>query len=274
MNAAPLGTAPPAAVPAPWRVFFVGGLISYRALFNWLRPAIYIPTMLGSPMFQILFFAYVGRFSGLENDAFFVVGNAVQACSMASIYGMTMTIANERYFGTLSPLLASPASRIALFLGRAAPLIANGLFVSIFGFVLGATLLDFDLTAASILPLLGVLLVTVVSCTAFGMMLGTVGLRARDVFFISNLTYFLMLLLCGVNVPLEALPDWLAAIGRMLPLTHGIAAARIVAGGSTDGVGSLLITEAAIGVVYAGLGYFLFRFFEKEGRRSGSLHNF
>ena len=28
------------------RVFFVGGLISYRALFNFLQPAIYIPSML------------------------------------------------------------------------------------------------------------------------------------------------------------------------------------------------------------------------------------
>src|SRR5207248_8835275 len=29
------------------RVFFIGGLISYRALFNWIRPYHYIPTMLG-----------------------------------------------------------------------------------------------------------------------------------------------------------------------------------------------------------------------------------
>ena len=32
-----------------------------------------------------------------------------------------MTIANERNFGTLLPLLATPANRIALFLGRALP---------------------------------------------------------------------------------------------------------------------------------------------------------
>src|SRR5262249_60406866 len=45
------------------RVFFIGGLISYRALFNWIRPWIYIPTMLGAPLFQILFFTYLGRYS-------------------------------------------------------------------------------------------------------------------------------------------------------------------------------------------------------------------
>ena len=40
------------------RVFFVGGVIAYRGLFNWIRPAMYIPTMLIGPVFQILFFAY------------------------------------------------------------------------------------------------------------------------------------------------------------------------------------------------------------------------
>jgi ABC-2 type transport system permease protein len=52
------------------RVVFVGGRIAYRALFNWLHPAIYIPTMLGTPLFQILFFASLGRHSGLADDGF------------------------------------------------------------------------------------------------------------------------------------------------------------------------------------------------------------
>ncbi|MGI8407284.1 MAG: ABC transporter permease [Actinomycetota bacterium] len=257
------------------RIFFVGGSISYRALFNWLKPSIYIPTMLGSPLFQILFFAYVGRFSGLRDDTLFVVGNAVQVCSMAGIYGMTMTIANERSFGTLSPLLASPARRVPLFLGRAIPPIFNGMIVSAFGFMVGALLLDFRMDLSSVPSLAAVLIVTVFSCTALGMTLGSVGLRAKDVFFASNLMYFLMLLFCGVNVPLETLPGWMQGVGRSLPLTHGIEAARAIAGGaSLADVVTLVRTEALIGVLYAALAYSLFRFFELEGRRSGSLSTF
>ncbi|MGI8774634.1 MAG: ABC transporter permease [Actinomycetota bacterium] len=254
------------------RIFFIGGLISYRALFNWLKPSIYIPTMLGSPVFQILFFSYIGRYSGLRDDTFFVVGNAVQVCSMSAIYGMTMTIANERYFGTLMPLLASPANRVALFLGRALPSLANGLLVSAFGFLVGATLLDFSMPASGIPALVGTVIVTVFSCTALGMTIGSVGLRARDVFFASNLAYFLMLLICGVNVPLEALPGWIQGIGRSVPLTHGIEAARAIAGGATwREVSSMVATEAMIGAIYAVVAYGLFRFFEAEGRRTGSF---
>lgn len=257
------------------RIFFIGGQISYKALFNWIRPEIYIPTMLGSPLFQILFFAHLGRYSGLRDDSFFVIGNAVQACSMASIYAMTMTVANERYFGTLSALLATPANRLALFLGRALPPIANGLFVSFFGLAAGVVLLDFSLADADPPAFAFVLLATVVSCTCLGMLLGSIGLRARDVFFASNLVYFLMLLFCGVNIPVEALPGWMEAVGRSMPLTHGIMAAReVAAGADLSEVAGLIQTELIIGAVYGALAFALFRFFEIETRKRATLETF
>jgi ABC-2 type transport system permease protein len=257
------------------RIFFLGGLFSYRALFQWISPLLYVTTMLGSPLFQILFFAYLGRFAGLQDDTYFVVGNAIQVSAMAGIYGMTMTIANERQFGTLSALLATPANRIALFLGRALPVIVNGLVVSAFGFTVGLLFLDFSLSAGAVLPLAIVVVVTVASCTALGMLLGSIGLRARDVFFASNLVYFLMLLVCGVNVPVDVLPGWLQAIGSAVPLTHGIEAAREVVGGASLGdVSDLVLTELVIGIAYTATAFMLFRLFEVEGRRRASLETF
>jgi ABC-2 type transport system permease protein len=257
------------------RIFFLGGLFSYRALFNWITPLMYVTTMLGSPLFQILFFVYLGRFAGVEDDTFFVVGNAVQVSAMAGIYGMTMTIANERQFGTLSAILATPAPRLPLFLGRALPVIFNGLVVSVFGFAVGLALLDFELSAAQLPALATIVVGTVASCTALGMLLGSLGLRARDVFFVSNLVYFLMLLVCGVNIPVDELPGWMEAIGRAVPLTHGIEAARaVVDGASFREVDHLLWTELAIGAVFVALAFALFRLFEAEGRRRASLETF
>lgn len=262
----------PYSLRATLRVFFVGGLISYQALFNWLRPSIYIPTMLGSPIFQILFFSYLGQFTGVRDDSFFVVGNAVQVSSMAGIYGATMAIGNERWMGTLAPLLASPANRVALFLGRSLPYIANGLFVSAFGFVVGLVFLDFTLSADAIPALAAVVTVTCISCTGFGLILGSIGLRARDVFFISNLVYYLMLLLCGVNIPVESLPGWMQAISESMPLTHGIAAAReVAAGASLSDVSALVGQEAIRGAIYVAIAYLLFRLLEEESRRRASL---
>ena len=254
------------------RIFFIGGYIAYRALFNWIHWTYYIPTMLGSPLFQILFFAYIGRASKLQNDAFFVVGNGVQVAAMASIFGMALTIGGERWTQTLSPLLATPANRFVLFMGRSLPNIVNGLIVSAFGFVVGRLLLDFHPALSAVPGLALIVIASTISCTCLGLVIGSLGLRARDVMFFANLVYFLLLLLCGVNVPLETLPDWLEAVGRSLPLTHGIEAARAVAAGSSIGeVSGLIWTELAVGAAYGTVAYGLFRFFEADGRRRASL---
>jgi len=255
-----------------WRTFLVGGVIAYRGLFNWIRPAMYIPTMLGSPLFQLIFFTKLGQYANAEPPDFYIVGNSIQVCAMSSVYGMTMAVANERWFGTLGPLLASPANRAAVFLGRGVPVLANGLLVSAFTFAAGALFLGFSPGPDAVPPLAAIVLVTVASCTCFGMLLGSIGLRAKDFFFVANLAYFLMLLFCGVNIPLSELPTWMSTIGRCLPLTHGIAAAReVAAGASFSDVSGLVATEAAIGLAYAAAAYGLFRILERESRRTAVL---
>jgi len=254
------------------RVFVFGGAFAYRALFNWIHPAMFIPALIGLPLFQIVFFVYLGRSNGKEPDSFFIVGNAVQSCAMASVYGSVMVIANDRLFGTLPFVVTSPANRFALFFGRAAPLVVNGLLISVFGFLAGRLLFDYSPVSSALPELLLVLVIVVASCTAFGLVIGTAGLRAREPILVAGLTYSLMLLLCGVNVPVDQLPPGLEAVGRILPLTHGIAAARELATGADLGdVSGSILAEVAIGGVYAAVAFVLFRVVEARARRDGTL---
>jgi ABC-2 type transport system permease protein len=254
------------------RIFFVGGYLAYRALFNWIHWTMYVPTMLGGPIFQILFFAYIGRYAGSQSDKFFLVGNAVAICSLGGIFGMAMTIGGERWTQTLSSILVTPANRLALFLGRALPNIANGVIVSTVGFVVGSLLLGVSFPAGSIPVIALIVVVTSFSCTAFGTLIGAFGLRGRDIFFFANLMIFVFLLFCGVNVPLDALPAWMQHVANVLPLTHGIEAARDVAGGASLGdVSNLVLTELLIGLCYAAFAYALLRLFEIDGRRRATL---
>ncbi|MGC2192323.1 MAG: ABC transporter permease [Candidatus Dormiibacterota bacterium] len=255
-----------------WRVFFIGGVISYRALFYWITPWQYIPTMLAAPLFQILFFVYLGRATGVGTTTFFVVGNSIQICSMSGIYGMTMALANERQFQTLSPILATPANRIALFLGRGLPVLVSGLQTTAFGFLVSALILNFR-PSPSALPMLALtVLITTASCTGFGMALGSIGLRARDIWLTANIAYFAMLLLCGVEVPLRQLPGALQVVAHLLPLTHGIAAGRLLATGHHLGAAWPYIwEELLVGLAWATIAFLLFAYFERQGRRTGSF---
>lgn len=155
------------------------------------------------------------------------------------------------------------------------PVLANALLVSGFTFLAGAALLGFRPALASVPALALVVVVTATSCTAFGMLLGSIGLRAKDFWFAANMSYFLMLLFCGVNIPLATLPGWMSAVSRCLPLTHGIEAARRVAAGATLGeVGGLVATEAAVGASYALAAFLLFRVLERASRQSGALDTY
>jgi hypothetical protein len=93
------------------RIFFVGGLTSYRALFSWMSPWIFVPTFMVAPIFQILLFAYIGRTAHLESDRCYVIGNALQYASLPCLFAMANTIAGERNQQTLGAILASPAPR-------------------------------------------------------------------------------------------------------------------------------------------------------------------
>jgi len=254
------------------RIFFVGGLTSYRALFNWLSPWIFVPTFLLAPIFQILLFVYIGRSAGVQSDEFYVIGNALQYAAIPCIFAMSATITDERYQQTLSFILVTPAGRIPLFLGRSLPVIVNGIFVAAFALAVGGAIVGIDLPASSIVPIALVIAVCAFSCTGLGLLCAAVGLRVRETATLSNIVFGLLLVFCGVNVPLADLPGWMSTLARGLPLTHGIEAARDLAGGATfASVGGLVSAEALVGVVWALLGYTLLRYLEWESRRVATL---
>jgi ABC-2 type transport system permease protein len=272
--AVPVSTVPsqPGSLRANWRIFWNGGRLSYTALFNWARPSIYIPTMLGAPTFQILFFAALGSYATGMDPEYFAIGNAVQVCAMSGIYGMTMAVANERWFGTLPALMASPANRAALFGGRFIPFIVNGFLVSAYGFLLCWIFLGVRFDAATLGVMVLAMIVTAFSCSAIGAVQGGVSLRLRDGLFGANLLVFLFLLFCGVNIPLDALPEWMQTVSQVLPFTHGLEAVRQAIDGATlSEVGGLIWTEFLIGVAYAVAAFFLFRWLERSSYRSATL---
>ena len=107
------------------RVFFVGGVTSYRALFGWLSPWVFIPSLVVAPVFQILLFAYIGRQTNTNSDEFYVIGNALQYTAIPCIFAMGHTIEGERWQQTLGYVLVTPAKRVPLFLGRSLPVMIS-----------------------------------------------------------------------------------------------------------------------------------------------------
>lgn len=256
--------------------FWQGAVLSYIALFHWLRPSQYLATKVWGPLTYMVFFTLLGRFaSGEETAGFYVIGNALQTIAFSGIYGVTMSIGGDRENGTLHYLFGSPANRFLMFSGRSVMHILDGMLGALIGFGWGLLLLGLDLSHAN-LPLLGlIILIASFSTSGLGSLMGCLSLITRNVMFINNTVFFLLLVFSGANIDPARLPGWGQAISAALPLTRAIAAARAAAAGAPLAqVSSLLLIEFSIGLGYMLFGYVLFRWFELQARRRDTLEAF
>ncbi|MGQ4486836.1 ABC transporter permease [Streptomyces sp. SAS_281] len=195
------------------RLVVIGGALSYRALFNWTTPSMFIGTLFAGPLLQLLFFVFPGRQLGIADDRCHLLGNAVISSSTACVYGGTMAVANERRHGTLGAVLLSPRHRAPLWFGRALPYVLNGLVISVFTLSAVCFLLGLRIPLEALPGLGAVLLAAGAGCSVFGLALGALGLRFRDVFLVSNVAASVLLLPTGANVPRETLPAWMRDFG-------------------------------------------------------------
>lgn len=258
------------------RIFIDGAILSYRALFRWLRPSTYIASKVLAPLTMMIFFVYIGAYASGSRDAtYYVVGNALIFTASSGIYGVTMSIGGERWTGTLPYLFGAPANRMAMFIGRSLMHILDGMLGGLIGLGWGVLLFNLDLSKTDPAVLLITVLITTFSTASLGLLMGCLSLITRNVMLVNNSVYFLLLLFSGANLTISTLPKWMQTISQVIPLTRGIASTRIIVdGGSFTDVFPLLSIETLIGVVLMLSGYFMFRLFETQAKKLGTLDVF
>ncbi len=256
-----------------FQLFWQGTLLSYRALFAWLRPVTYMASKVLMPLAQMFFFAFLGSFaSDGKNVDFYVIGNAIQITAVSGIFGVTMSVGGDRDAGTLPYLFGTPSNRFMIFFGRAFMHIIDGAIGVVIALTWGVLLMGLDLSQTD-LPALGVtILITTFSTCGLGLLMGCLSLITANVMFVNNFVYFSLLVFSGANVPIASLPVWMQTVSSALPLTRGIASARALAAGATlSDVTPLLVSEIGIGLLYGFLGYLLFAWFEVQAKMRGTL---
>ncbi|HLZ47014.1 MAG TPA: ABC transporter permease [Candidatus Limnocylindria bacterium] len=253
------------------RLFFVTADYTFRAMFHWLRPVPYVINRLLFPLVQLVFFALIGQYGGSQSMSFYLVGNAIGVATL-STFGVSQAVADERWQGTLSYLLGSPAPRVPVFFGRAAYHVVDGMLNMAAAFALAVVVFGLRLPIEGLAGLVLSMLVATIALCGVGLLLGALAYIFLDAILLANWAMFILLLLTGMNVPLSELPGFASAIGEALPLTRSIAAARLYAAGAPIDAGlGLLAGDLAIGAAYAVAGYVVFGWLELRSRIDGRL---
>jgi ABC-type polysaccharide/polyol phosphate export permease len=253
--------------------FWVQMKSNYKGLYDFGNPRGYIANVVFYPIIMVLMFAMLGKYAiSPEMAIFFAVGMTVSCMNLNIITAITQSYANERWYGTLSLLYATNANRFINYLSRWMLHYPTGLISLIvsLGMIRLTTNLDFGIINWPVL-ILAMLSVNLSIC-AFAQFLGIFSIVFTE--WLNTLSFSLgvCFILTGIILPASVLPVGLQEIGKCLPMTNGLAAARAVFYGAPFGdVYFDIIREFMTAIVYFAVGYLCFVVFEKIARRTGTL---
>jgi ABC-2 type transport system permease protein len=132
--------------------------------------------------------------------------------------------------------------------------------------------LGLNIPVVNLLASIPVILITVMAASSLGWLIGAIALPIRWGDLISNMMGYAMMILCGVNFPMNGLPPAVQFIGNLLPVTHGLQAIRLIIEGSSYlQVLPLIGMELLIAFVYGAAAWLVFGYRLRVIRERGSF---
>jgi ABC-2 type transport system permease protein len=183
----------------------------------------------------------------------------------------------EQYQGTLEALYLTPASKFASLLSRVSVTVVWTGLLSVAAIVLMTILIgrvpfhNFGLG-------LIILLLSISGIFGLGFAFAAYTLLVREsAQMTANLLQFTLLVICGMFFPFSALPEAVLRISRLVPLSYCVDALRSTWMDFPPGFPELapiqmeLVIVGLFGLLMPLLGYWLFRWAERQVRMNGTL---
>ena len=267
-----VGTRAPRGTTA--RVVLASSRNAWADLAATFTPVTWTLGWLGRIVAQVIFYALIGSLLGSpDRMRYLYIGAAVVATAMETLL-VVSTSTRERYSGTLPLLVASPSRLWPVFLGRSVQWLPSGVATATVAlFVIGPAF-GVRFTLSSGFAAFGVLVLVAITTYGYGLALAALVLRfMRLRNWATNLSYTVMMLICGVTVPLSFWPMWLQGIAQVFPLTHTLHAIRLLESGTGEPL--TILTSLGLAVLtslgWYGLAAFLLERLATSGRRRGSI---
>jgi len=240
-----------------------------RDLLRFVRQRSRVVGSLATPiLFWFVLGSGLGRSFTVSGDGgsggyleYYFAGTIALIVLFTSIFS-TISIIEDRREGFLQGVLASPASRTAIVLGKVLAsttlaLINTAVFLSIapLAMTLGAPLAGIVLTPLGILSTLVIVAIIGIGLSGLGVLIAWTLDSTQGFHAIMNLVLVPMWLLSGAFFPASGAMGWVRALMTLNPLTYGVAALRdaLYDGRLASASGSALAVSVVFGIVMVGL---------------------
>lgn len=254
-----------------FKIFVSSAVFSFRAQFDWLNPVMWLTMKFVLSISQMAFFVFVGIFANAPIE-FIAVGNALQSISWNTVFSVINITGHDKWDGTLPLVLATPANRLPLYIGRAMIHVLDGILSAAISFVFAAILFGVNFSQTNPLALIVAIVLTAFTMAGFGLLIGGFCFFFRNPMVFANIFTFCLLIFCGVNFPVTSLPTAIQPVSYIFPLTYGLTAARnAIIGQDLIQIAPTLVIQLVVGVASMLIGYMLFRSFENNARKTGKM---
>ena len=187
-----------------------------------LRNKAFSLAVIGFPVMFYLLFGVANR--GANNGNLYMAkyllgGYACFGLVGAALFGIGVSLANERAAGWIELKRASPMPPLAYLFAKCATAAAFGLIIVALLSTLSVTMGGVSLSGIELAKMAGLTIIGAVSFASMGLLLAQI-VPANAAPAIVNLIYLPMSFLSGLWMPLKFLPHWVQRIGSMLPTYH------------------------------------------------------
>ncbi|WP_048147963.1 ABC transporter permease [Palaeococcus ferrophilus] len=200
---------------------------------------------------------------------FAVLGLMVLFFGMTFLSGFVWSVVDELYAGTLESSFAAPMRRITFFLGNVAMRLLLTLLYLILYLVFFKLLFGISLSPTGFLRGIPILFIGSIGMIGFGMAATGVVIYFRDPGPFISILEMLVFALSGAMYPIDILPRWLALLAKILPYAPTTDALRTAVTHGYGTASAKIAYVAFVSLVYALLGFLVYRWSERQARRVG-----
>jgi ABC-2 type transport system permease protein len=221
-----------------WRGTWV---VAYRELLRFVNERSRIVSSLAFPLlFLVIFGAGFGKVigslaPGVDFIKFMYPGIVAQSVLTSSLFA-GVSVVWDREYGFLREILVAPIGRSGIVLGKAIGATVTALLQVAVMLVL-APILGVSLSLATILGLIPIVVILALGLSGLGILIASFMTSQQGFQLVIQLLIFPLIFLAGVFFPVNNVPDWLAVISKLNPLTYGVDAVRQVFLGTLPGLG-------------------------------------
>jgi len=244
-----------------WRGTWV---VAYREILRFVGDRSRLLSSLFTPLLFLLIFGAgftkaLGPLAQNVNYIQFMYPGLIAMTVLTTSLFAGMSVVWDREFGFLKEILVAPIGRTGIVFGKAAggTMVA---FAQVLMMLVLAPFLHVPLSPRIVLSLVPIVIVLSIALSGLGILVASFMQSQQGFQVLTQVLIFPLIFLAGVFFPINNVPDWLAVISKVNPLTYGVDAIRQVFLGSGLGLGvsvlghtMSIVEEAALVGVLGGV---------------------